>query len=71
MIDVQPNILQLKRLSNDPAMGHRHRRIVQETLRMMKAVAEELDNAKQIEELFENNERLQRVLAEELEKQNA
>jgi hypothetical protein len=71
MIDVQPNIMQLKRLSNDPAMDHRHRRIVQETLRMMNAVDEELSKAKQIEELFENNERLQRVLAEELEKQNA
>jgi hypothetical protein len=71
MIDIHPNILQLKRLSNDPAMDHRHRRIVQETLRMMKAVAEELDRANQIEELFENNERLQRVLTEELEKQNA
>jgi hypothetical protein len=52
-------------------MDHRHRRIVQETLRMMNAVDEELSKAKQIEELFENNERLQRVLAEELEKQNA
>lgn len=70
MIDADPILTKLSRLVNDPAVDIRHRRIIQETARMMKLMNEELSRYKGIDELFETSDRLQQTLAEELEKQN-
>lgn len=61
--------MQMKRLVNDPAMDNRHRRVVTEALRIMDLMNTSIENYKELEDLFETNERLQTVLAEELEKQ--
>ena len=61
--------MQMKRLVNDPAMNNRHRRVVTEALRIMDLMNTSIENYKELEDLFETNERLQTVLAEELEKQ--
>lgn len=68
-MDSHPIQLQLKRLANDPSMDMRHRRVIQETLRVFTIMEEELREFKNVEALFETNERLQKVLAEEMEKQ--
>ena len=70
MIDTKAIEQQLRRLANDPACEHRHRRTSSEALRILNLMNEDLIKYKEIEELFEQNERLQRILAEELEKQN-
>ena len=69
MVDSDPVIQKLSRLANDPSLNVRHRRVILESSRIMKLVTDELNALRDIEALFENNERLQRVLAEELAKE--
>ena len=69
--DSEKILLQLHRLANDRAINFRHRRIIAEALRIQKQTNEELVQYKALDELFESNERVQRVFAEEMKKSNA